>query len=61
MFSKENREFELKRELKSVTSELAALNYELATQMINLSVQTEDVDPLFKAVEAVTYPLSSEA
>lgn len=54
MFGKEKREFELKRELKSVTSELAALNYELATQMINLSVQTEDVDPLFKAVDALT-------
>lgn len=45
--------FNLKREHKQTTQELAILNRELATQMILLASQTGEVAPLKKAVEAL--------
>lgn len=54
MLSTENREFELKRELKTVTSELTTLNYELAVRLLTLSIETEDVAPLYEAVDALS-------
>jgi len=45
--------FNLKREYKQTTQELAKLNRELATQMILLASQTGEVAPLKKAVDAL--------
>lgn len=48
-----SKKFRLKKELKSVTSELASLNVELAEQMILLASQTGDCAPLISAVNAL--------
>lgn len=48
-----NRKFKLKKDLKSVTTELAKLNVELAEQMILLASQTGDTAPLIGAVNAL--------
>ena len=47
------RKFKLKKDLKSVTTELANLNIELAEQMILLASQTGDTAPLIGAVNAL--------
>lgn len=44
---------DLKRDLKSVTQELAILNRELASQTILLASQTSDTAPLIDAVAAL--------
>lgn len=43
----------MKRKLKTVTQDLAALNQELASQMVLLASQTGDVAPLIQAVKAL--------
>lgn len=48
-----NRKFKLKKELKSVTGQLATLNVELAEQMMLLASQTGDSEPLIGAVKAL--------
>lgn len=47
------RKFTLKRNLNSVTKQLAVLNVELAEQMILLASQTQDSAPLIGAVKAL--------
>lgn len=53
MATRKPNEFDLKRELKSVTGEIATLNRELASQMILLAAQTGDTAPLIQAVDAL--------
>lgn len=43
----------VKRKLKNVTQDLAALNRELASQMVLLASQTGDTAPLIQAVKAL--------
>lgn len=47
------KELALKRDLKSVTQQLASLNRELASQTILLASQTGDTAPLIDAVTAL--------
>ena len=47
------KELALKRDLKSVTQELAGLNRELASQTILLASQTGETAPLIEAVTAL--------
>lgn len=44
---------ELSRKLDAVTRQLAGLNRELASQLISLSAQTGDTQPLVNAVQAL--------
>lgn len=48
-----NREVVLRSDLRTVTRDLAALNRELAQQMILLAIQTDDTGPLMRAVDAL--------
>ena len=48
-----NKKFGLKKDLNSVTTQLAGLNVELAEQMILLASQTGDTAPLIGAVSAL--------
>jgi len=53
MFKRKSNELGLRRELNVVTSEIAALNRELASQMILLAAQTGETEPLIHAVQAL--------
>ncbi len=53
MFRKKPSELELRRELNTVSEELAKLNRELASQMILLASQTGETEPLTYAVKAL--------
>jgi len=47
------KKFKLKKNLNSVTAELADLNVEMAEQMILLASQTGDIEPLMSAASAL--------
>jgi len=47
------RKLDLKRSLKKTNNELAALNRELATQMIVLASETGETGPLLQAVQTL--------